>query len=150
MAPLKVVLLADDDRNAVALLGQAPGSRYPGAFSIVPVDRTIDPRIQGTSALPTEVAIAPPPSNIAVVTVRDPLGEVRTAYYVRLHDRLIDEFELSSPPLSHGTGIAPTDPRPIAYVAQEHAEGRITFIQPEADGPPAAYVLTGFEIGAEE
>ena len=54
----------------------------------------------------------------------------------------MDLLPLASPPLA--TGIVPLAGK--GYVAQQHPEGRITFVDLE-DG--SAKTLTGFELGAK-
>ena len=83
------------------------------------------------------------------MTVRDDATRTFATYFLRLPERLVDEFEVLSPPLA--TGIAPAEGEPIAYVAQEHPEGRITFVQMDPESrSPTAHMLTGFELGTGE
>lgn len=76
-----------------------------------------------------------------MVVVRGEAGQEHAAYLAQLPQLQVDRIRLASPPLS--TGIAPA--AGMAFVAQEHAEGRLTFIN-LADG--TARTLTGFELGA--
>ncbi|MBI3202334.1 MAG: hypothetical protein HYZ29_12400 [Myxococcales bacterium] len=138
-APVKAVFPAPDGSHAVALLAPGAGSTKPGAFSVIPVAADLPPKIQGTDAPPVGVAIG---SNRALVTVRDDAKKLYATYLVRMPELQVDPFKLSSPPLA--TGMVPV--AKVGYVAQEHPEGRITFVTLQ-DGK--ARTLTGFELGAK-
>ncbi len=140
-APIEAVFPAPDGANAIALLTPGENSVKPGAFSVVPISTTLPPRIQGTDAPAQAVAIAPPPSTRGVVTTRDDTRNIYEAYLVSMPSLQIQHYQLASPPLA--SGIVPA--AGAAYVAQEHPEGRITFIK-LADG--TARTITGFELGA--
>jgi hypothetical protein len=141
-APIKAVFPSPDGAHAVALLEPSAGSTKAGAFSLVPVAAELPPKILGTEAPPVGVAIQNAPSSRAVVTVRDDSKKAYATYLVRMPQLQVDAFKLASPPLA--TGIAQA--AGIGYIAQEHPEGRITFIN-LAEGK--ARTLTGFELGAK-
>jgi hypothetical protein len=82
----------------------------------------------------------PDTSGFALVTTRLDAGSVFLTYLAKLDKLQVDSFELSSAPLA--TGMVPEVG--AGYVAQEHPEGRITFIDLEAG---RAKTLTGFELG---
>ncbi len=138
-APVKAVFPAPDGSHAVALLAPSAGSTKAGAFSVIPVSADLPPKIQGTDAPPVGVAIQ---GNRALITVRDDPKKLYATYLVRMPELQIDPFKLSSPPLA--TGMVPA--ANVGYVAQEHPEGRITFVTLQ-DGK--ARTLTGFELGAK-
>jgi hypothetical protein len=138
-APVKAVFPAADGSHAVALLSPSPGSTKAGAFSVVPLSVDLPPKIQGTDAPAVGVAIL---SARALVTVRDDAKKLYATYLVRMPELQVDPFKLSSPPLA--TGVVPA--ASVGYVAQEHPEGRITFVT-LAEGK--ARTLTGFELGAK-
>ena len=139
-APIKAVLPAPDSEHAVAILEPPPGSIKPGAFALVPTKSALPPRIQGTEAPVLGVSIAPAPSHRALVVVRGEVGQEHAAYLARLPQLQVDRIRLASPPLAMGMAPAAN----MAFVAQEHPEGRLTFIDLD-DG--AARTVTGFELG---
>ncbi|MFO0565059.1 MAG: hypothetical protein U0263_05325 [Polyangiaceae bacterium] len=141
-AAVQAVFPAPDGSHALALLSPAAGSNKAGAFSVVPVSQNLPPKIQGTDAPPVGVAIQAGPSTRALVTVRDDAKKIYATYLVRMPQLQVDPFKLSSPPLA--TGIA--ESAGVGYVAQEHPEGRITFVT-LLEGK--ARTLTGFELGAK-
>ncbi len=140
-APVNAVFPTPDARHAVALLHPGAGSQRPGAFSVFPVTALLPPKIQGTDAPPFGVALSPT-SDRAVVTTRDDRRGVFEAYLVGLPDLRVDRIELSSPPIA--SGIVASARR--AFVAQQHPEGRLTFIDLD-DGK--VRTLTGFELDAK-
>jgi hypothetical protein len=142
-APVSAVFPAPDAAHAIVLQTTLPGSTKAGAFSVVPTAKVISPKIVGTDAPPTAVAIQPPPSSEqALVTVRDDAKKVFGAYLVRLPNLQVDFVKLASPPLATGMVGAANK----GYVAQQHPEGRITFVD-LTDG--TVRTLTGFELGAK-
>lgn len=141
-APIKAVLPTQDSEHAIAILDPPAGSVKPGAFALVPTRSTLPARIQATEAPVLGVAIANAPSDRAMVVVRGKgAGQEHAAYLARLPQLQIDRIRLSSPPLA--TGIAPS--AGVAFVAQEHPEGRLTFVDLESG---TARTVTGFELGA--
>ncbi len=142
-SPVEAVFPAPDAKHAIALQSTAAGSSKAGAFSVVPTAAQLSPKIVGTDAKPTAVALRPAPdSDRALVTIRDDAKKVYGVYVVRLPNLQVDLIKLASPPLA--TGIVPAAGK--GYVAQQHPEGRITFVD-LADG--SAKTLTGFELGAK-
>lgn len=141
-APVKAVFPSPDGSHAIALLAPTSSSTKAGAFSVVPISADLPPKIQGTDAPPVGVAIQSAPSARALVTVRDDAKKIYATYLVRMPQLQVDPFKLSSPPLATGI-VSAAD---VGYVAQEHPEGRITFVT-LTDGK--ARTLTGFELGAK-
>lgn len=141
-APVQAVFVAPDAQNALALEATPDGSTKAGAFSVIPTTVVRAPRIEGTDAPPTAVAIAPPPSSRALVTVRDDSSRQFGVYVVRMPSLQVDYLPLASPPIA--TGMVPAAGK--GYIAQLNPDGRITFID-LADG--SARTLTGFELAAK-
>ncbi len=141
-APVKAVFPTPDGAHAIALLTPGAGSNKAGAFSLVPVAADLPPKILGTDAPPVAVAIAPAPSTRALVTVRDDAKKIFVTYLARMPELQVDAYPLASPPLA--TGLVPASGE--GYVAQEHPEGRVTFITLQSG---SARTLTGFELGAK-
>ena len=119
---------------------QPPAPVAANAFSVIALDGSRSGRIQETVAPPNAVAVAGA-SDRALVTVRDDKGSVFGAYVVGIPALDVTAITLGSPPIA--TGVAAAANR--GYVAQSHAEGRITFI-PFAGGEP--HTLTGFDLAA--
>ncbi len=141
-APVLAAFVAPDDAHAIALLQPASGSSKPGAFSIVPIAKDLPPKIQGTDAPTFTVSIAPAPSTRAIVTTRNDTTKIYATYVTRMPELQVDRISLASPPLA--SGMVPS--AGVAFVAQEHPEGRITFVNLEKGD---ARTLTGFELGAK-
>ncbi len=139
-APVLGVFPTRDAGYAVVLHAQPTGSLKKGAFSLVPVSTTLPARIEGTDAPLTAVALSPE-SDRAVLTERDDVTKVFGAWIARMPTLAADRYPLASPPIA--AGIVAGARR--AWVAQQHPEGRITFI--DLDGGTAR-TLTGFELSA--
>jgi hypothetical protein len=141
-APVQAVLPSPDGAHAVALLGQAPGSKKPGGFSLIPVAENLPPKIVGTDSAPQAVAVG---DNQALVTISGPSptlgGELDAVYLGGLPGLDTTLIPLGSKPLS--TALVPE--AKVGFVAQSHPEGRITFID-LGTGTPRT--LTGFELSA--
>jgi hypothetical protein len=139
-APINAVFASPEGSHAVALLEPDADSDRKGAFSLVPVATALPAKIQGTDAPPFRVTLASTTAGLrGLVTVRDDASGVHGAYVLRMPSLQVDFVPLSSPPLAAGV-LADND---IAFVAQEHPEGRITFIDLETT---EAETLTGFEL----
>jgi hypothetical protein len=140
-APVLSVFPSPDGAHAIVLHAHpGAGSTKQGAFSVVPVAAALPAKIVGTDAPPTSVAIAPG-GDRALVTVRDDARKVWGAYLARMPSLEVDAYALASPPIAAGVVAGAAS----GYVAQEHPDGRITFVDL---GSGAARTLTGFELGA--
>ncbi|MEZ4373710.1 MAG: hypothetical protein R3B07_23015 [Polyangiaceae bacterium] len=140
-APVRAVFATPDGTHAVVLQGQAPGSTKAGGFSIVPAAELRAPKIVGTDAAPMSVAISPD-SDRALITVRSDDKRLYGVYLVQIPSLQVDYFTLASPPLAAGMVAGARR----GFVAQEHPEGRVTFIDLDQGEPRT---LTGFELGAK-
>jgi len=138
--PVRAVFPADDAEHAIVFQEVPEGSTRAGAFSVVPLQSQIWPKLVPTDAPPRAVAIAPDGEH-ALVTVRSDLTDVHGVYLVSMPSLRVDLIPLASPPLA--TGIVPAANK--GYVAQEHPEGRITIIDFDSPGG-APRTLTGFEL----
>jgi hypothetical protein len=139
-APVLGVFPTHDAEYAIVLHDQPQTALKKGAFSVVPVGTTLPARIVGTDAPLKQVAVSPE-SDRAVLTERDDAAKVYAAWIARMPSLAVDRYPLASPPLA--AGIVAGARR--AWIAQEHPEGRITFI--DLDGGTAR-TLTGFELSA--
>ncbi len=139
-APVLGIFPTPDAENAIVLHEKKATDLKPGAFSAVPIGASLPAKIVGTDAKLTSVAVSPS-SDRAVVTERDDSKKIFGAYLVRMPSLSVDRFPLSSPPIA--VGVVAGAGR--AYVAQEHGDGRITFIDLDKG---VARTLTGFELNA--
>lgn len=139
-APITAVFASPEGSHAVALLEPDADSERKGAFSLIPVADALPAKIQGTDAAPFRVTLASTAAGVrGLVTVRDDSRGVHGAYVLRMPSLQVDLVPLSSPPIAAGV-LADNG---IAFVAQQHPEGRITFIDLETG---QAETLTGFEL----
>ncbi|HKO91574.1 MAG TPA: hypothetical protein VJU61_10500 [Polyangiaceae bacterium] len=139
-APIRAVFPTPEGSYAVALLDTDESSERAGAFSVVPVADALPPKIQGTEAPPFSVSLAQTDKGLrGLVTTRDDQKGIHAAYLVRMPSLQVDRIDLPSPPIA--VGLLPEFG--VGYVAQQHPEGRITFINLETGAPET---LTGFEL----
>ena len=117
----------------------SPGSSKGGAFSLIPVARELPPKLQGTIAPTSGVAVS---DTSAIVTTWDAESGEFAAYLASFPGLSLDPIELPSAPLSSGILVDAN----VGYVAQKHAEGRITFVDLN---DASARTLTGFELGVK-
>ena len=135
------VFPSPDGAYAIASLKPRDATGKPG-FAAVPIDRALPPRVQTTDAPLFAVAQSSGDAPRAVVTVSDNLAKF-SAYIVRLPELTIDQVTLPSRPLPGATGLVPE--AGMAYIAQAHPQGRITFINLETGVPRT---ITGFELAS--
>jgi hypothetical protein len=137
-SPVLGVFSSKDASHALVIHDKVAGS--PGAFSIVPVQNALPAKIVETQAPPIAVAFSDANDRV-IVAERGTTAASYGAYLGRLPQLTVDRFALASPPTA--VGIVTGAKR--AYVAQEHPDGRITFIDLDTG---LARTLTGFELGA--
>jgi hypothetical protein len=142
IAPVRAVFVSADSSHAIALQDPPPGSLKKGAFSVLALDAVRAPKLVAADARAEFVALDPDSSERAIVTVSDPGAQIFGAYFVRMPSLQVDFSALSSRPLSSGTVPAARK----GFVAQEHPEGRITFIDL---GDGQSREITGFELSAK-
>ncbi len=140
-APVLAAFPTDDGKNAI-ILHDLPkvGSTKAGAFSVVPVGAGLPAKIVGTDAPLTSVALAST-GDRALVTERDDVKKIYGVHLVHMPTLEINHYSLASPPLA--AGIIGASNR--GWIAQQHPEGRITFVDLDKGG---ARTITGFELGA--
>jgi hypothetical protein len=142
IAPVRAVFVTADSRHAIALQDPPRGSIKKGAFSVLALDAVRAPKLVAADAPAEFVALDPESSERAIVTVSDVDAGLYGAYFVRMPTLQVDFGALSSRPLSTGTVPAARK----GFVAQEHPEGRITFIDL---GDGQSREITGFELSAK-
>jgi hypothetical protein len=141
-APVLAVVPTPTAEHAIVIHDNVDGQAFKsaGAFSVVPLSSELAPVIQPTDAPPLSVAVAPA-GDRALVPVRDDQKKVFGVYMASMPSLVTERFALASPPMA--AGFVGADGQ--AFVAQEHPEGRVTFIDP-ATG--LVRTITGFELGA--
>ena len=135
------VFPSPDGAYAIASLVPKDNGGKPG-FAAIPLSVALPPRVQTTDAPVFAVAQSSGPAPRAVITVSDNQAQF-AAYIVRMPELVVDTVKLPSRPLANATGLVPD--AGMAYIAQEHPQGRITFIDLETGVPRT---ITGFEISA--
>jgi hypothetical protein len=138
-SPVLGIFSTPDADHAIVLhaaTGGAAGS--PGAFSVVPIGQDLPAKIVATQAPPTSVATT---NDRAVVAERDDATKTYGAYVARMPQLMVERYALASPPIA--VGAVPKVHR--VFVAQQHPEGRLTFIDLESG---VARTLTGFELSS--
>jgi hypothetical protein len=138
-APVRALFPTDNARHAVALLTPPMDSTKLGAFSLVPIRDDLPAKLQGTDAPTLGVSVA---NDNAIITTRDDERQLYEAFLAEFPGLRVDAVELASAPTA--SGMVPD--AGVAFVAQHHPEGRITFIGLEAG---TTHTLTGFELGVK-
>lgn len=142
-SPVLGVFPTPDAQHAVILHDrtQAPpdgGAGSAGAFSLLPIGEALPAKIVATQAPPTAVATTP---TRAIVAERDDKTSVFGAYLARMPELMVDRLPLASPPIAVGVVAGANR----GFVAQQHPEGRLTFIDLDTG---VARTLTGFELAS--
>ncbi len=140
-APIRAAFLAEDGSFGVTLMSPPAGSSKQGAFALVPVEDELSPHIQGTSTVPEFVTISHQAGRALITTEEAPTRRAST-YFARLPGLQIDAIELPSRPLA--SGLVPEADK--GFVAQQHPEGRVTFIDMESGREKT---VTGFELSGK-
>lgn len=152
-SPVLGVFASPDAQHAVVLHDKTEGSTTsgtsggatvtpgtPGAFSLVPVGQSLPAKIVATKALPVAVAVTNDRAVVAERSNKTGTG-IYGAYLARLPSLMVDRYDLASPPIA--VGVVAGAKR--AFIAQEHPEGRLTFVDLETG---IARTLTGFELAS--
>lgn len=144
-SPVLAIFPTPDAQHAVVLHDKTTGPSEDGAaggsggaFSVVPIGQSLPAKIVATEAPPTAVATT---NDRAIVAERDDRSKVFGAYLARMPQLMVERYPLASPPIA--VGAVPNAKR--VYVAQQHPEGRLTFIDIESG---VARTLTGFELSS--
>jgi hypothetical protein len=141
IAAVRAVFLTADGASAIALQDPPAGSQKKGAFSVLSLGSVRSPKLVASDAPALAVALSSSNSERALVTVSDAKSSFGV-FLVRTPNLQVDFNSLSSEPLASGT--VPGAHK--GFVAQEHPEGRITFID-LIDGGERE--ITGFELSSK-
>lgn len=136
-SPVLGIFSTPDAQHAIVLHDQTE-TATEGAFSVVPIGQNLPAKIVATQAKPTAVATL---DDRAVIAERDDARKIYGAHLVRMPQLMSERYALASPPIAVGT--VPSARR--AFIAQQHPEGRLTFIDLESG---VARTLTGFELSS--
>lgn len=136
-SPVLALFSTPDARHAIVLHDQVE-SAEGGAFSIVPIGQNLPAKIVATQAKPTAVATL---NDRALVAERDDARKVFGAHLVRMPQLMSERYALASPPIAVGV----VEGARRAFIAQQHPEGRLTFVDLESG---VARTLTGFELSS--
>jgi hypothetical protein len=131
---------SDSGTNGDAGDATPPGPHAGRAFSLVPLAADLPAKIQTTDATPESVALSPA-GDRALITIRDDVKHVYAVYMGLFPTLEVQRVSLASPPIA--AGVVAGAGR--GYVAQQHPEGRITFVTLDSG---EARTLTGFELGS--
>lgn len=138
-SPVLGIFPTPDAQHAIVLHDKTAGEGgSPGAFSVVPIGQVLPAKIVATEAPPTAVVTT---NDYAVVAERDDTTRTFGAYVTRMPRLMVERYALASPPIA--VGAVPNAKR--VFVAQQHPEGRLTFIDLESG---IARTLTGFELSS--
>lgn len=141
IAAVRAVFLTADGSSAIALQDPPAGSQKKGAFSVLSLGSVRAPKLVASDAPALAVALSSSNSERALVTVSDAKSSFGV-FLVRTPNLQVDFNSLSSEPLASGT--VPGAQK--GFVAQEHPEGRITFIDLNDGGERE---ITGFELSSK-
>lgn len=140
-SPVLGVFSSPDAQHAVVLHDKTDGpSGTPGAFSLVPVGQSLPAKIVATKAPPVAVAVTNERAIIAERSNKTGTG-IYGAYLARMPQLMVDRLDLASPPTAVGVVAGANR----AFIAQEHPEGRLTFVDLDTG---VARTLTGFELAS--
>jgi hypothetical protein len=126
--------------GASAVVVHQPVEGAFGSFSALTLAPELPAKIVATQAPVTAVALTPS-GDRAIVAERSDAAKKYGAYLVRSENQQVDRYALSSPPIAVGAVVGAKR----AFVAQEHPEGRLTFIDLDTG---LSRTLTGFELAA--
>jgi hypothetical protein len=140
--PVRAAFAAPGAESAIVFQKPITASSKAGLFSGVPTLARRAAKIVGTDAVPSALAFDED-GNYALVTVGNDKSTAYGVYRVRLDTMQEDFLELASPPAIAATGVVTEAGR--GFVAQQHPEGRITFIDLDT---AQAHTITGFELAA--
>lgn len=140
-SPVLGVFSSPDGQHAL-VVHQASSTDAAGdlAFSLVPVANALPAKIVATKAKPFAVGFASDSKSV-IVAEKDDTKKIYGVYLGHLPELMVDRYDLASSPVSVGV----VDGAQRAFVAQNHPDGRITFIDL---GTGEARTLTGFELAA--
>jgi hypothetical protein len=143
-APVYSVVTTPDGEHATIVAGETtPLLGEVGipanAFSVVALRTERFPRVAGTGAPVLNVALG---NEYGIVTSSDADEGVFEAHLIEMPSLSVGERIIATQPIAAGV----LGDFALAYVAQSHPEGRVTFFDFDAD---LARTLTGFELSAE-
>lgn len=143
-APILSVFPTPDASHALVLhdaFEVSGGTKYPAALSLVPVALDLPAKIAGVDAPVISVAVSPA-GDKALVAAGDPYTKRFQLVVGSFPSLGVERFSLASLPVSAGIVAGANK----GFVAQEHPDGRITFVDFETG---EVRTLTGFELASQ-
>jgi hypothetical protein len=142
-APVLGVFPTPDAAHAVVLHDALTdqGSHYPAAVSLAPIAAQLPPKIVGIDAPIVSLAIAPEGDHV-LVAAGDSQSKVYELVIADLPSLQVKKLALASRPIA--AGVVAGAHR--GYVAQNHPDGRITFVDFTSG---QVRTLTGFELATQ-
>jgi hypothetical protein len=137
-APVLGVFPSRTGASAVVIHQTVVGAA--GSFSALSLAPELPAKIVATKAPVSAVALTPS-GDRAIVAERSDGTKIYGAYLVRSENQQVDRYKLGSPPIAVGIVVGAKR----AFIAQEHPEGRLTFIDLDTG---LVRTLTGFELAA--
>lgn len=138
-SPVRAVFSAPNAQHSL-VVHEPSVTNGPAAFSLVPIGSALPPKIVATQG-PVAAGAVAMTNDRAIVAERDDKKKVYAAYIATLPQLMVDRYPLASPP--NAAGVVPGAKR--AFIAQEHPEGRLTFVDLDTG---VARTLTGFELSS--
>lgn len=138
-APIQAAFVSESGRYALVVMSPPPGSQRAGAFAMVDVQDDGPPRIEGTMTVPRFVSLG---DDRSLVTTWGSETVPASAFLGKFPVLSVDRVDLASEPLA--SGLIPGVGQ--GFVAQAHAEGRVTFFDLDT---AEARTVTGFELASE-
>lgn len=138
-APIQAAFVSHDGSHALSVMTPPPGSQRAGAFALIDLQDEGPPRIEGTRTVPRFVSLE---GGRATLTTWGSLTQAAATHVARFPELFVDRIELTSEPLA--SGVLPDVG--LAFVAQAHPEGRLTFVDLDT---AEARTVTGFELASE-
>lgn len=136
--PLSGVGIAPDSLNAILLHAETTDASIPFAYTMVDLAKEVPVKKTQTVVVRPDPILFTPDGDRAVVLLRAPEGQEQQVEQVDLRTFIVEGLTLGSPP--EGAGFVETTQK--VFVSQEHATGRITFI----DRDNAIQTVTGFRL----
>jgi len=131
-----------DASHALVLHSTPPASsKYESAISLVPVEAQLPSKILGLESAPISVAMAPDNTQ-ALLALGSPYDTPYQMVVARFPSLEIDTYALGSEPIAAGIVAGANS----GFVAQQHPEGRITFVDFTSG---EVRTLTGFELATQ-
>jgi hypothetical protein len=126
-----------------AILGGDGAGKPSDSFALLALRNERFPRVVGTGAAVAQVALS---NGFGIISASSKVESVFEAYLLEFPSLSVRYAKMSTEPLATGVIQLESEGVSLAYSAQKHSEGRVTFFDLATD---QARTLTGFELSAE-